>query len=57
MLDYNQKGYVNAADMLRIANVKNETLGLRDANSKQGKRNIDLKLSSPEPTGNKSPSK
>lgn len=34
IMDSNGKGYVNAKDMLRIANVKNESLGLASTGTK-----------------------
>ena len=34
IMDSNEKGYVNAKDMLRIANVKNEPLGLTSTGTK-----------------------
>ena len=34
IMDSNEKGYVNVKDMLRIANVKNESLGLTSTGAK-----------------------
>ena len=34
-MDYNDKGYVNLHDLNRIANFKNEALGIRDSVTRQ----------------------